>query len=700
MTPDAKRQQRLIDDYVDGQLDPEGLRELADMLRSSEAMREQLARAAVVDRLLRASHSDGVSPGRMMKHLEEAGAIPVKPHPPARSRKRHPIPPTPAARGAIRAPATTGRDARDPAGGRRPLWVRALPGLCTVLVLGVGAGVWHQVHPRDTRRPPPPSEPRPARERPDLAGSGAGPIRPPVPPEQADPSAGSPPSPDTTAARVEEPSATAGAPPARVRLLPLALPPPPPGDALAPPAGDGSDEPGFVAPPPAWLVRAGRAPTPPRLTPDALPHARLPTLCVKMRRGHPREWGVTPDDVTTLLRVMGQRVGTHYGSEIRALDGRALDPVTTPILFFSGHYHFVLSDSERVALRGFMLGGGMVIFNAGLGSKPFYDSARRELRRILPECPLERLQADHPLYHSYYDMAPAAIGAGRQDRGETGKVPWLEGVTLACRTTAVISRWGLAAGWEGQEVGDGRSYPPEPARRLGINLLAYGAAGQAWTRGAAHLVTLDDSHSPPAGAIAVAQLIHGGEWQTRYAGLSMLLHSFNQRTEVPVKLKVRSMTVADADLFNMPLLYVTGHGSLPVTPTDVERLRQYLRNGGFLFAEACCGRDGFDRDFRGVMRRLFPASPLQPLPPDAAVFHVPNTIGLLGVTPALAAQRGAPRLAPRLEGITRDGHIVIIYSPYGLAGGWERAQAPYSHGYQAPDALKLGQNILMYAITE
>jgi len=42
----------------------------------------------------------------------------------------------------------------------------------------------------------------------------------------------------------------------------------------------------------------------------------------------------------------------------------------------------------------------------------------------------------------------------------------------------------------------------------------------------------------------------------------------------------------------------------------------------------------------------------------------------------------------------------VIYSPYGLAGGWEMSQVPYADGYEDPDALKLGQNILMYAVTQ
>src|SRR2546430_498325 len=54
-------------------------------------------------------------------------------------------------------------------------------------------------------------------------------------------------------------------------------------------------------------------------------------------------------------------------------------------------------------------------------------------------------------------------------------------------------------------------------------------------------------------------------------------------------------------------------------------LKQFLENGGFLFAEACdgngCGGTAFDRSFRSLMRELFPDSELRKLPPDHAAWY-------------------------------------------------------------------------------
>ena len=45
------------------------------------------------------------------------------------------------------------------------------------------------------------------------------------------------------------------------------------------------------------------------------------------------------------------------------------------------------------------------------------------------------------------------------------------------------------------------------------------------------------------------------------------------------------------------------------------------------------------------------------------------------------------------------GHYGVIYSPFGLAGGWEMSQSPYARGVNDSGALHLGQNILMYSLT-
>ena len=49
-------------------------------------------------------------------------------------------------------------------------------------------------------------------------------------------------------------------------------------------------------------------------------------------------------------------------------------------------------------------------------------------------------------------------------------------------------------------------------------------------------------------------------------------------------------------------------------PRGEQNLRDFVDQGGFIFAEACCGRKEFDRGFRDLMKRVFPDPDLRPPP--------------------------------------------------------------------------------------
>ena len=180
----------------------------------------------------------------------------------------------------------------------------------------------------------------------------------------------------------------------------------------------------------------------------------------------------------------------------------------------------------------------------------------------------------------------------------------------------------------------------------------------------------------------------------------MLLQAFNQRTGVPVKFARRELRLSEPGVFDSPLLYLTGHENFQLKPAEAANLKKYLDNGGLLFAEACCGRKGFDLSFRQLMRALYPQNPLQPIPADAPVFREPNDVRAAGVTPGLMQDLGQASVQPSLAGILIDGHVAVVYSKFGLAGGWEMSQSPYAHGYENAAAIRLGENILMHAISQ
>lgn len=410
-------------------------------------------------------------------------------------------------------------------------------------------------------------------------------------------------------------------------------------------------------------------------------------------------WNATPNDVNNLLRRMKEQADANFHMDIRTIEQISDNPDENPVLYRTGHYRFEFTDAERQRLRDYMLAGGMMIFNTGLGSMPFYRSVVKELSEIFPEQPLQRLSPDHPIFHSYYDVdrvqyTPAVAAAGYR-----GNEPWFDGVEINCRVVALVSRWGMAVGWEGDVKDEYQAYLPESAFKLGVNILTYASSMRAWAKNAAQAMRFIDSGVPLSDTVAIAQVQYDGVWKTRHAGMSVLLQTFNRRTGIPVQFGLKELRMTSKDIFSAPLLYITGHEYFELRPEEITALRDYLQGGGFLFGEACCGRRGFDLAFRKMIQSVLPNERLDLIPNAADVLKEPNDLQNVGVTPALMQDLGAASIPPRLEGVMLNGCYAVIYSPFALAGGWEMSQSPYARGYNDAGAIKIGQNILMYSVT-
>jgi hypothetical protein len=159
-----------------------------------------------------------------------------------------------------------------------------------------------------------------------------------------------------------------------------------------------------------------------------------------------------------------------------------------------------------------------------------------------------------------------------------------------------------------------------------------------------------------------------------------------------------AVPVTTAELLESPVLFFSGSESLRLDANRKRLLKEYIENGGFIFAEACsgngCNGAAFDHDFRALMRELFPDSELRRLPPDHAVWY--------------AQEKVSPQDLPKdpefwLWGLDACCRTSVIYCPRTLSCYWELAH-PY-HESNFPPAVKseieavtrLGGNVLAYA---
>ena len=158
--------------------------------------------------------------------------------------------------------------------------------------------------------------------------------------------------------------------------------------------GDGSDEAGFIPPPPRKEIPpppaniAGGETFIPYPPPPATPMSRSekksppkpPTMFTKLKSQYgEQDWNARPNDLNNLLKSLKNMANVDYEFEAKSFAEISADPDMNPILYRSGHYHWSLNTEEKAKLREYLLKGGTIILNAGMGSKPFYDSAVKVL---------------------------------------------------------------------------------------------------------------------------------------------------------------------------------------------------------------------------------------------------------------------------------------------------------------------------------
>jgi hypothetical protein len=461
------------------------------------------------------------------------------------------------------------------------------------------------------------------------------------------------------------------------------------------------------APPPAQYSGAeGLPPLPLPVVPlrrtEKKNPPRPPVLVAKIATSDPSDWATNPGDVENLLRWMAANLNVHFSSINLPEDQVPDSAVAVPVLYRTGHNAFSFPPAVRTRLRAYLLEGGTLVLDACCGRRAFVESALREISTLLPERAPYRLDQDHPLYRSYFPMDDIRYRPWARKAGARNGEPGCIGVDIGCRTAIFLFRWDVSCGWDGLADSDDHhclGYEIETARRLGANLLSYITAEHSAAVPLSNALEFVDAEPRRTGRMVMAQVAYNGQWRTREAGLSMLLDTCNRQTRAPVRFEPAAVRLDSADVFGYPFLYMTGHQDFTLSSAERNGLREYLARGGLLLGEACCGRAGFDRAFRRELARSLGGAGLERIPPAHILFQVPNRIERVQPRAALARDLGqSGGIPPELYGISIEGRLGVIYSPHGLACGWELAPCPYCRGVLPEDALRLGVNILSYAV--
>lgn len=196
----------------------------------------------------------------------------------------------------------------------------------------------------------------------------------------------------------------------------------------------------------------------------------------------------------------------------------------------------------------------------------------------------------------------------------------------------------------------------------------------------------------PAPVMTIGRLHYdgGGDWYANPSSLPNLLSAIRSRTRLRVAVEEKVVTLSDDDLWNVPYLYMTGHGNVRWSDRDLGTLRRYLQQGGFLHAD---DNYGMDASIRRELARLFPDHPLVEVPLQHPIYHL--VYDFPKGMPKIHVHDGKPAQG---FGIFLEGRLVVFYSYQSdLGDGWEDPQVHHDTPEKREAALKMGVNLFAYA---
>jgi hypothetical protein len=182
----------------------------------------------------------------------------------------------------------------------------------------------------------------------------------------------------------------------------------------------------------------------------------------------------------------------------------------------------------------------------------------------------------------------------------------------------------------------------------------------------------------------------GGDWYANPSSLPNLLAAIRERTGMRTTTNEVTVALSDDDLWNVPYIYMTGHGNVHFSDHDLQVLRRYLLQGGFLHAD---DNYGMDKSIRRELARLFPDRPMVEVPLSHPIYHLvydfPKGI------PKIHEHDGLPAQG---FGIFIDGRLAVYYSYQSdLGDGWEDFEVHRDPPEKHEAALRMGVNLFAYA---
>ena len=192
--------------------------------------------------------------------------------------------------------------------------------------------------------------------------------------------------------------------------------------------------------------------------------------------------------------------------------------------------------------------------------------------------------------------------------------------------------------------------------------------------------------------VATLEYNGGGDWYANPTSVPNLITFCNDNIHTKIQAKPTSVKASSEDIYNYPILFITGHGNILFDDEEIENLRNYLISGGFIHIS---DNYGLDKYVRREFKKIFPEATFQEIPFNHPIYHQ-----------AFNFDKGVPKIhehdgkAPKGYGIFYKGQLVCFYDyESDLSDGWEHPEMHHDPPEIRLKALQMGANIIQFAFT-
>jgi hypothetical protein len=216
-----------------------------------------------------------------------------------------------------------------------------------------------------------------------------------------------------------------------------------------------------------------------KLNPAMFVYARVKYHVHNWRRGGEVPWHHDYPDGDTMFPDHLGRLTTVLTDpdQFQIVDIDSKELFKYPFIYMSEPGYLDLYPEDVENLREYFARGGFLLmddFRGVDGNNPQYQNMEEQMAKVFPDRKIETVSANHPIFHSFYDIDPKDMEAPYFNPGESGPVEFLAISDAKGRIQVMIDyNNDISEYWQALDVGTCSLREAGRAVELGINYAVY-----------------------------------------------------------------------------------------------------------------------------------------------------------------------------------------------------------------------------------